>query len=576
MNNLDISKIGYRWKGEYSPGGSYAKGDVVRVGTKTQVFTDDNGNKRDFAVGENQFSAKNQIALDSNDTYPTGYSGMNLKSSAGNKPEFKHGNERDGGRAVKLAKSRTGDVEYVSAYHLGAIMTDGSLRLWGDQTDSTQGTGTNDHNRMLPSKACLPPQFQYPVKNAWLSYGHTYVVDSNNVLYMAGRQFGFGGADQSTSLGETTIFRQVSHDDQDEIQEEIVDVSSAYGWYGYYPALLLGASGKVYSVGAARHWAFGQPDNNNHRSPRLIPFTADHPMSKIFMHPQNYQTSTLIDTEGKMWTAGYSSRNFLEYSTDSLGHQKYDPWGDDNARVVHVCKHESDGHWASGTQYYFHGAITLEDGRCYIIGNGNNQVGFGTASTDAGWTYGWDLQPQYPFHTGVKKLMSKNGGYGCAVAMMQDGTVEHRGYSIQSPTGNHTTEWTPFNSNTSGYLGPDITNAVDLQGLGARYGSSFAVRTSDGKMINWGYWQSGGNGVGSYAGIHGATSNQHGTGMNFVKCPENIVDFSLHGYMYDSTGNGAIHALDDKGQTWVWGWGNYAITQDDDNENIAVPIRVKY
>ena len=149
MNNLDISKIGYRWKGEYSSGTSYAKGDVVKVGTKTQVFIDDNGNKRDFAVGENQFSSKNQIALDSNDTYPTGYSGMNLKSSAGNKPEFKHGNERDGGRVVKLAKSRTGDVEYVAPYHMGAIMTDGSLRTWGDQTNSAQGHGTSDWNRTV-------------------------------------------------------------------------------------------------------------------------------------------------------------------------------------------------------------------------------------------------------------------------------------------------------------------------------------------------------------------------------------------------------------------------------------------
>lgn len=576
MNELDVSKIGYRWKGVYAEGNTYAKGDVVRVGTKTQVFTDDNGTKIDFAVGQNQFTTKNQVALDSNDTYPTGYSGMSLKSSSGNKPEFKHGNERDGGRAVKLAKTRTGDVEYVSAYHLGAIMTDGSLRLWGDMTDSTIGTGTNDHNRMLPSKATFPPQFKYPCKNAWFSYGHVFAVDSNNVLYMTGRSYGFGGDNQSTTLAETSIFRQVSHDDQDEIQEEIVDISSAYGWYGYNPALLLGASGKVYSIGASRHYAFGHTDNNNHRSPRLIPFTADHPMSKIFMHPQNYQTSTLIDTEGKMWTAGYSTRNFLEYSTEALGHQKYDPWGDDNVRVAHVCKHESDGHWASGTQYYFHGAITLEDGRCYVVGNGNNQIGFGTASTDAGWAYGWDIVPNKPFHTGVKKLLSKNGGYGCAIALMQDGTVEHRGYSIQSPTGGHTTEWTPFNSNTSGYLGPDIVNAVDLQGLGARYGSCFAVRTSDGKMINWGYWQAGGNGVGAYAGVHGATANTNGTGMDWVRCPENIVDFSMHGYCYDATGNGAVHALDDKGQTWVWGWGSRAMTQDDDDENIAVPIRVKY
>lgn len=572
--NIDASKVGYRWKGVYDENSSYSKGDVVRVGTKAQVFTDDNGSKEDFALGQDQFDTKNQVLLDQ--SQPTqGFDGMNLHSKSTGVgtygAEFRHGRERNGGRAVALMKYESSDSDYVAAYHMGAIMSDGSLRVWGERQDSAYGFGTYDVNNMFPTKATFPTDFQYPVKKAWCYYRHTFVLDSNNVLWGTGNSW--PGYSTGTGTQESITFRPISHQSGQAIQEEIVSMDGSYGYYGRIAFMALGASGKVYAWGSQANYRFGLGNNSDWRAPQLIPFTVDHPMRSVHCHNQNYSTASMIDTEGKLWTAGHSSRNMLDYTTDATqpNFAKFDPWGDDNAKVRHIGKHESDGHWASGTQYYFTGAITLEDGRAYIFGNGLGQVGYGSGPN--GWSYGWDIDPRYPFHTGVQKMTATNGGYANAVAWMQDGTLEHRGYSNSSPTGSNTTVWNPYESTVSGYLGPDITNVADLRVIGSRYGSSQAVRTSDGKMICLGRGSAGFSGTGGYQNIYGTIGQGNNTGIDWVKCPKNIIDFSLHGYVQDDTGNGAIHALADDGTTWSWGWGSYGLQQDDDNENMGVPRR---
>lgn len=572
--NIDVSKIGYRWKGEYDANSTYSKGDVVRVGTKAQVFIDDNGSKEDFAYGQDQLTAKNQVLLDQS-TPTQGFDGMNLHSKSTGVgtygAEFRHGRERNGGRAVALMKTESSDSDYVHPYHMGAIMSDGSLRVWGERQDSAFGFGTYDVNNMLPTKATFPTDFQYPVKKAWAYYRHTFVLDSNNVLWGTGGYY--PGWATGTGTQESITFRPISHQSGQAIQEQIVQIDGSYGYYGRIAFMALGVSGKVYAWGSQSNYRFGLGNNSDWRAPQLIPFTVDHPMRSVHCHNQNYSTASMIDTEGKLWTAGYSSRNMLDYTTDANqpNFVKFDPWGDDNAKVRHIGKHESDGHWVSGTQYYFTGAITLEDGRAYIFGNGLGQVGYGTGPN--GWSYGWDIDPRYPFHTGVRKMTATNGGYGQAVALMQDGTVEHRGYSNSSPTGSNTSDWNPYASTVSGYLGPDITNAIDLRNMGGQYGSSQAILTSDGKMICLGRGSSGFSGTGSYSNTNGTSGLSNNTGIDWVKCPAFIVDFSFHGYTSADTGNGAIHALADDGTTWTWGWGSNALQQDDDNENMGVPRR---
>ena len=570
MNKLDVTKLGYRWKGVYDENTSYAKGDVVRVGSDTMVFTDDNGTKETFTVGQNELK-KGQVAINSSSN-PIGYDGMELHSrsdGSGFSSEFRHGKERNGQRAVALIKNNNAGCLYVAGYHMGAIMTDGTARLWGDRADSAIGKGTTDVNDRTPSPAPLPKEAGR-IKRGWCFYRQTFLLDENNRLWSSGWKFtGDGGS------GESLTFKPISHEAGMNIQEEIVEISGGYDYYGYTAYMALGVSGTVYAWGQQRQYHFGLRDNGSDQTtPQIVPISLEHPMRKVFCHNATYSSSHLITREGKLFTAGQGARNLQPTDTGTFGHIAFDPWGSENAKVKWVQCHESDGHWVTGNQYYHSTAIVLEDGRAYFSGNGLGQVGFGSGPGD--WTASWDINPNAPFHTNVEKMQIKNGGYGSAVAIMKDGTLEHRGYSVGSPNGANTTDWFAFNSNTAGYVGPDITNVVDLQGIGGRHGESWAVLTSDGKMVCWGKGDQGWSGTGSFSHMNGTFADSNGTGFGYVKCPANFVDFSIHGYCYDSTGNGAIHALDDQGRTWVWGWGSYAMMQDDDNESMGVPKQVMY
>jgi hypothetical protein len=189
----------------------------------------------------------------------------------------------------------------------------------------------------------------------------------------------------------------------------------------------------------------------------------------------------------------------------------------------------------------------------------------------------------------VEKLMTKNGGYASAVALMKDGTIEHNGasYASATNTATGTNHWQKFNqAATAGYNGPDLNNVVDLQGLGARYGEKWAVRQADGKMFVWGINGQGGCGTGNTStpqnggttnGAAGISSTGQNTGHHtYALLPANIVDFRMYGYATDATDYANIVALDDTGQAWSWGYGAQTTNQDDDNEDNRTPRKLRF
>ena len=106
---IDVSNLGYRWKGTYNPASTYVKGDVVKVGDETHVFTDNNNTKQKFAVGQRQLTEKGSVAVD-NTISPVGAKGTELRSKATTiggtatfTPEFRHSRDRNGTKVKELA-----------------------------------------------------------------------------------------------------------------------------------------------------------------------------------------------------------------------------------------------------------------------------------------------------------------------------------------------------------------------------------------------------------------------------------------------------------------------------------------
>jgi len=189
------------------------------------------------------------------------------------------------------------------------------------------------------------------------------------------------------------------------------------------------------------------------------------------------------------------------------------------------------------------------------------------SAISTGGQVGWGSLPnstssrprlQDVWNTNVAMCAVKNGGYDQAIALKKDGTVEGIGYSPLSGTGANSSVWTQY---------PVITGAVDQKGLGSRHGQTIAIRTSSGLIYDWGY----NNGAGS--GLQ--QSYPHSNPLPVVHSRP-FVDHAKAGVQYDGTNNHWTIALDDQGDVWTWGSGNFEGTDPNDGEDAYVPTQVKF
>jgi len=240
-------------------------------------------------------------------------------------------------------------------------------------------------------------------------------------------------------------------------------------------------------------------------------------------------------------------------------HQKLDLAG---RRVKKMFWGEDDKHWVAGSQYDWGVGILFENGDVYIRGVTAGQVGM----DGGGWTMS-DNNTAFTnkFHSGVKDIWVQFGGYQCAVALMNDGTVQARGNQSYAQNGMAaaTTVWTTIG-------GAFLQNVTKLSVMGGQYGSTNAALRSDGKLVVWG---------GNMQGCVG-DGRAPGTGDNFPDSfylsERPIVDFCWGGVRYEATGANQVYALNDLGQVLVAGAGDYNANGDDDSENALTPQLLRF
>jgi alpha-tubulin suppressor-like RCC1 family protein len=553
---LDVSTLGHRWKGNYVQGTTYNKGDVVRVGDNVKTV-DDGGNLVDFAKGQQSVTQKGEI-LTSSSTPSVGKAGQVLRATTvGNttQPIWTPTNERSGTKALKLVtggKGQRGQMKYGAdggGYHLGAVMTDGTLRVWGRRRYGESGLGDQDRGRGLPTQAAFPHGTF--IVDAWKTTNCMWAVDKDGQLWATGYSYLGNGATSQPSGSPVFVNISQTSDIKD---DPIVDMCLSYDWQGYSTRFALGASGRVYSWGYNQYGWLGHGHNNHVYSPTVIPFTKDTPIAKMFFFASQYGASHLIDTEGYLWGAGYGEGTLTGSAANLYTHQKnVNLHG--GVGVSHIGSHESGGYSTYSSANYRACSITMNDGRSLLVPmQHSGGVSWGSYPNSSQSYVGLDEV----WLEGVKMLAVKTGGYDQAVALMLDGTVQGIGYSPLSGTGANTTYWTTY---------PQITNAIDMVGTGARHGQSIAILNSDGYVWDLGYNNGAGNGYQqSYP-----TSN-----LAPVTHTRPFTQIAKYGFQYDSENTHGTYALDDKGDVWVWGYGNYEQTDPNDSEHAWVPTQVKF
>jgi len=550
--NIDISQIGYRWRGIYSEYLAYADNDVVYKNGGAYVIR--NSVPVEFALGQQDAILKGHLLTGG--VSAGGFGNMVLHSKGTDGVEFRFQDTRNGTLATALMDNRTGrNGQYLtSAYYMIAIMNDGSARSWGSQGGGRSGAGSQDIGRTFPTRVAFPPGTP-PVTSVHNVWAQTYLITADGMVWSCGPSGeNLGG----TNTSPNAIPRKLQGFGDLGSTTKIVKVRGSQGDNGYPQAMLLDDQGRVYVLGMNQYNSLGITGTAN--VPRLLPFTETVPIKEMTMQGSLYGASMLISEEGDLYVAGQSGTTGWG-QVDLASHRLWMPWGQDK-KVKMTMMSETDAHWATGYNAYRTQGVVLENGDLYVWGDVGGQV-------SSGWGVGYnsDIWPGNQYHPrkvldGVVDYGAVQGGYHKHLAVRDDGTVWGAGdNSYNIVTGTRTT-WAQEGVGV-------ISNATRLTMHGSQYSATAGVLTSDGTVIMWGHDDTGGFGTGDGISRSSVTASP-------ARIPERIVDFQWVGYFAVSQPYFTTIFLTETGQVYASGSGYYGINGDDDSENCYSPRQILF
>tara|TARA_E500000081_G_scaffold89648_1_gene90734 strand:+ start:30195 stop:32063 length:1869 start_codon:yes stop_codon:yes gene_type:complete len=615
---IDYTKLGYRWKGVYSASSTYVNYDVVRKDGEVYYYY--NGAWVEFAKGQQHATTKGQVVTTSLTGATTGAKNTYLHSNS-NTVEFRFPGERPGTRAVKLMRKKHNGANYAHGYVQGAIMTDGSLRVWGDLRNGQAGLGNmGDISSMNPTRVALPGD-RYII-DAFQMDNNIFVLDHEHQLWAMGSQSEWGGWSWKPDHGNGS----------NQAQTRFVNISEGTDMEG--KKIVWFIADRDYNQGQGKTCMFAQDDeggiyswgfNQNNQCARegqtsplrkpekITTLENGNPLPPIkyrgiFLHAGNYATTTVIDTSGKMYVTGYQSRNLFT-TAKYYGFCEYT--GVPGNTYSFMKTTGSDGHWAAGTQYYDTIVVGDTTGRLWGLGNSTGQIS--AFSSHPGWTppilggssqmtsndgqtifggaaaYGGNANGVNV--GGIVDAYGLAGGYEAYACLTGEGSIWHVGYSVGGAY-NGNSQYNATGTGTGGgwnrirfrtedgkdqtykhiHPGNHYYEKSKFYSHHGRYGRCFASLTTDGYFFAWGYNNAGGSGVGQTGDIH--PFNYQSDGIPSAQVNDKIIDYEVSGYISDATGNSNWLLLGENGDVYTVGWGSRQLNNNDDDISITTPKKV--
>lgn len=559
---LDTKLFGYRWKGVHNPSTTYEEGDVVyRLGG---AYVWRNGAWAVFGPGQQDVTTTGHLMTGEQSV--GGAAGQSLYvAPSGAALEFRHSDDRNGTtvKALMQCTEDSGPKHCGASDMMMAIMTDGSVRGWGRTLSGQMGTGNQDVARQFPVRIPFPPGTP-PIKKIVSVRYTTYFLDESGTIWVTGANSGnvMSGCGITGVIPIPTKLNGVGVGNEILSTTKITDIITGKDYGDYFCVFAKDDQNRVYAWGYNRYGQLGVLDGVNTNIAKLVPFTANTPINKIYAGGGDITSSCFIDFQGNAYFAGAGIPSFLGTGSGVQVnvHQRLETQG---RAVKKYTISSTDDHATAGTQATWAVALLLENGQLYVQLDGTvNSSGIGQAT----WTSGGYLGiTGTPYHTNVDDIYFVHGGYPRLYALMKDGTVQMRGRSSYYGNGVSTdaevAAWTTIG-------GSVLTNVVKLKAVAGQYAQTIAAIKGDGTVAIWGRTDGGLRGTGeNVSTVAGIKNVQH---------DRPIVDVQFSGYCWYDSFVENVFLLDDLGRVLALGDYNYGVTGYPTSTPLAVPGFIRF
>ncbi len=552
MTTISLGKIAFTWRSTYNASTTYMKQDVVSYNGDSFVCVLDNTmgvTPTDasaawdlFAQGTTGISNSSGQIIYNNGSglvaLPAGALGQVLTVGPTGLPVWATPEIRSGTKALRFPEN-TANTQSNLYRTMGVIMTDGSVRAWGQNSNFRIGDGT-EYSRSYPARAAFPPGFPGASKLYYTAQTHTYCIDNNGQLWI----WGYNDYGQCAN-GNTAVQRvpfNASADSANSIYgKTVTQVALACGEQNANSSLVLCSDGTVHSCGYNGYGQLGHGDTT-YRS-RFVQLPVLSGITQIAAGREAYQSCYAVKNDGTLYSWGYNGDGQLGDGTTTNSTISMPRSGGSlsGKAVVKVF---------AGQNY----AMALDSlGNLHAWGtNAYGQLGNGN--------YALQLTPVLAVGTGVTDAYL--GGYDYPVAYIKktDKTLWACGYGDYwangvSPAGTTSATFTQIP------LGGTLVKAI--RGGSGSYNFGAALLTN-GQVRVWGYNGNGALGVGD-------TNNR--SSVNTMLTGNRLVtDICALG----TSSQQGIALLMDDGQVWQTGYAGGSQLPEDDSESTWTPMPVVF
>ena len=315
MSTIVLGKIAFKWQGAYNAATTYMSQDVVSYLGSTYVCILDStvaitpatasSNWNLFAQGTTGISTSNGQILYNNGAGLTalsiGTTGQVLTVGSNGLPVWATPQVRSATKVLKLPENASG-TQPNSYRKMGVIMTDGSVRAWGQQTNYLLGDGST-FSRSYPTRVAFAAGFPGASKLYYWSDSQAACIDSNGQLWIWGLNDS-GGCGNGTTAVVRVPFNASADAANSIYGKTVTQVALSCGIQNGASTVVLCSDGTVHATGYNGYGQLGNGTTTSASRFSQVPVLSN--VAQIASGREAYTSYYAVTSSGGLYSWGYN------------------------------------------------------------------------------------------------------------------------------------------------------------------------------------------------------------------------------------------------------------------------------